>query len=822
MDAESSAPSPFSELGAPEPVEPLATHLDGAESAELAEVAAGNVERAGEMTDALAARRASEDLAPSPAAGDAGAALEPVSVPVLEPLAVEPSDAEPPVMPPDAPPVMPPDAPGEPEPLVAPPPPLRVHLNPDAALLPVAPGVVIDEAVMDQEPPLRRVGPARLLSPGPMTDSIARMPALRLGAPGVRRGVAYSWAPYAVIAAIIGLPLLLLALLGPTLAGHLARADKPDNLPALTTRLAAATAVTRLSPTSAAFGAQTYPVAPDFAAYYAAHNGQETLGAAITPSFTSNLGETQFFAAGALVDVAQTPVESVAASASDGPGDLDPDLLRAGVDDSARGVVALALNQALLQMGSVAPVGAGDSGATYATLRAAALPSAFVATPAAQPDDQVIRAPGAPEVILSDTRAFVVEGRHGGASAGHAVPLALWTYLSRADVAPDGWAADFGAPLTEAQALTATVNGAPHHLLVQAFAQAILVLDQDSQDASGAPLVSIQPAGQDYLRTEGGPAVHAPAQAQRWLTADGALRTGSGVATVAVGLNSASAVTLAGPGQWVNGALWYSVGWQSPARSGRAWVSAEALTETPPTAVPVDGFDALSPSLAQYLAGRGSDTGVVVYDVTRGVMYTDNPHNLYILASSAKVALMVSYLEHIESLHRGPNGYETSLLTAMIEHSDNNAAQVIYDSLGGAAGQRSHMARWGITDYSPNPYGWGWARWSPGDMARLLTLLQTGKVLNASDRSLAFYLMSHIERDQQFGVGDSAPDGAQFWMKDGWVPAPDGSWSVNTSGIVKVGNETYIVTVYNGELGSFSQGISIVNHVCGAIGQALT
>ena len=81
--------------------------------------------------------------------------------------------------------------------------------------------------------------------------------------------------------------------------------------------------------------------------------------------------------------------------------------------------------------------------------------------------------------------------------------------------------------------------------------------------------------------------------------------------------------------------------------------------------------------------------------------------------------------------------------------------------------------------------------------------------------------MSHIESDQQFGVGDSAPNGASFWMKNGWVTGPDGAWDVNSSGIVKVGGETYIVTVYNGELGSFQQGIDIVNHVCGAIGQSL-
>jgi hypothetical protein len=131
------------------------------------------------------------------------------------------------------------------------------------------------------------------------------------------------------------------------------------------------------------------------------------------------------------------------------------------------------------------------------------------------------------------------------------------------------------------------------------------------------------------------------------------------------------------------------------------------------------------------------------------------------------------------------------------------------------------MQSWGITDYGPNDSGWGWGEWSPSDMARLLSLLQAGKVLNSSDRALAFNLMESIESDQRFGVGDTAPSHATVAMKDGWVPGPDGSWFVNTSGIVTVGSETYIITVYTGEQNSFGSGQNIVNHVCGAVAQAL-
>jgi beta-lactamase class A len=686
-----------------------------------------------------------------------------------------------------------------------------------AAAIPAAPAPQpkVEDIPTHPLPPFPRYGPAVPAEPtvgAPLPDA---------SGPKRKRGAIPRWAPFAALVALVALPALLITLLLPAINGLLGHLRQPDQLPPLTARLASATAITRLDPASAAFGGKTYPVAPAFASYYAANNGQAMLGQAITPPFASNLGETQFFMDGALVSAGDATADAIASGAPKGAGDLDPALARNGVDDHESGVIVLPLSQELLILGSAAPVGGADSGATYTALRSAAQADDFLTAPTPSRSDTVIRAPGAPEVIISGQRVFVIEGQRGGQKVGHSMPLALWTYINQRTIAPRGWATDIGAPLTEPLAMSATRNGARHHLLVQAFPQTVLILDLDQPDATGAPAIIPQPAGLDYLHTAGGPTVHASAKPQRWLTQDGALHASAGGAPVAIGLNTNSAVTLSGPAQWLTGDLWYAITWKTPTRNGSAWVDAVALTGTAPTTFAINGFDVLSPNLANYLAARGRNTGVIVYDVTRGVAYTYNSGGLFIMASSAKVPLMVSYLEHIESLNRGPNSYERSLLTAMIEHSDNNAAQVIYDTVGYDAGQRSHMRAWGITDYVGNPNGWGWAKWSPNDMGRLLSLLQTGKVLNDSDRALAFYLMSHIENDQQFGVGDSAPAGAQFWMKNGWVTGPDGAWNVNSSGIVKVGSETYIVSVYNGELGSYDQGLDIVNHVCGAVGQAL-
>lgn len=651
------------------------------------------------------------------------------------------------------------------------------------------------------------------------------------------------------VALLVVAPALLAVSLWPRLGLQSPFAGPRDHIPASAQRWVNATTTTPLDPADSAFGAQTYPVDTQFAAYYAAHGGQATLGPALTPAFSSNLGLTQFFASGALLRANSADTQD-GATTDTGQQNLDADLVPDGALDTAAGVEWLPLSHDLLTLGSLAPIGGAGSAITYATLRAATQPAALAPAPAvpksagAAPNGQTTGARGGSasgvQVIPQGQGAFVVEGERGGAAVGHAIPAPIWAYINQVDVAPSGWLTDIGAPLTGALPVTATVNGQPHHLLIQAFWETIVVADLTASDATSAstpsssapstpstpstttaPSVWLQPVGLDYLQTIGAPDARPTSGAQAWLTLDNALRTTPGGATGAASLGSASPVSLNGSAQWIGSVLWYGVAWSTPARSGAAWAPVTALSATRPSGPGSAGFDTLSPSLLSYLSGQGDNVGVVAYDVTRGMVYSYNGDQKFIMASSAKVPLLVSYLQSIEAQGRGPNGDEVATMTTMIENSDNDAAQLIYDTIGYDSGQTSYMRSWGIHDYSSDPNGWGWGQWTPADMAHLLTLLQSGAVLNRADRALAINLMENVESDQRFGAGDLAPNGATVAMKNGWVQGPDGEWAVNSSGIITVGHETYIVTVYSDEQNTFGDGLDIVNHVCGAIGQAL-
>ncbi|MGH2486784.1 MAG: hypothetical protein ACRDHE_12310, partial [Ktedonobacterales bacterium] len=214
-------------------------------------------------------------------------------------------------------------------------------------------------------------------------------------------------------------------------------------------------------------------VDPVFQAYYTAAGGAQQLGAAITSAFPTNDGWIQFFSAGALL----LPKSGTTPSASANSTSLYVD----GVRDTTTGVIRLPLTRALLASGSVVPVGGDTSTLTFADLRAASRPDALISDP-----DTVSTSDPQGE----QSSVFIPESSSASGSLGHLVPIDIWSYLTSAETAPDGWQTDFGDPLSEALPVTSSVQGSIHHLLVQVFWRGIIVEDRGVTDADGDPVVT--------------------------------------------------------------------------------------------------------------------------------------------------------------------------------------------------------------------------------------------------------------------------------------------------------------------------------------------
>ncbi len=575
------------------------------------------------------------------------------------------------------------------------------------------------------------------------------------------------------------------------------------------------------APTFAAPASDARPaVDPLFQQYYHRQGTASALGAPLTAAFPIHQGWIQFFASGALLLPAQFGEMQSSTAAGDKAID---DLLSSGLLDAGTGVVRLPLIQALLSVGSQVRLGGEGSTLSYVDLRRATNPDLMVPAPAATPQ----HSGGQGDV-------FIAGGTRGGKTVGHIIPAIIWSYINRADVSSDGWLNDFGSPLTEALPFTLKEHGSAHHMLAQVFWRSVVLLDEGAQGASGQATFVNPALGVDYLRTLGPPTVALGGHTAVWALGDTALLSaaGSGQATAHIGQDFP--LTLLGGVSWVKGALWYQAQWKAPKTTGKGWAQATALTFTSPGKTPGwASFDVLAPDLARYLAGLGKTAAAVVYDVTRQRYYTYNMDGRFIMGSSMKVPIMLTFLNMTESQGREPDAEEMKLLTTMIENSDNDAAATLYfKRIGGAGGVSAYLKQIGISvgpdGLDPNPNALGYSTVSPLVMVQLLTLLHAGKVLTPQDRNLALYWMEHIESDQQVGVGDTAPDGAVVAMKDGWVqePGPNGPetgpWAMNSSGIVTLGRESYVISVYTGEHNTLLEGQTIVRRVCRAVAAALT
>lgn len=570
-------------------------------------------------------------------------------------------------------------------------------------------------------------------------------------------------------------------------------------------------------PAGAAFVTPRADTAAIFQPYFAAHQGATLLGQAVTPAVPVAGGWIQFFVAGALFE----PDASLRGASRHSVNDPDlfaeqeriDALVATGTQDSATGVTQLSLLQALVAAGSRVPIGGQGSTLTYVDLRRASQPGYRIPAPAwYQPNF-----PSGPDGI------FIPEETRAGQVRGHMIPAPFWQALTQSTFAPDGWLTDFGTPLTEALTTScAGGSGGPQQVTVQLFEHGALMLATHpgaSEPATPQPLA----VGIDYLQTYGPPSVHIGGGTPVWVTAATAvLADADHTANAAAHVGSSFPLTLTSNATWVNGTLWYQVQWQNPHRLGSGWLPSSALSFSPVRGMPTASFDALDPDLEGYLSNLGGQVGAVVYDVSRGITYEYNPQGAFIVGSSIKVEIMVALLTQLEAQGREPNSNEMSLLTTMIENSNNDSAQALYEEIGDAPGMAAFMSSIGVGGLNPSPGTWGWSTMTPLTMVQVLALLHGGKVLTPQDRNLALNLMENVESDQQVGVGDTAPTGATVAMKDGWVPGPDGLWAMNSSGIVTLGSETYIISVYTGEENSLSQGWDVTRHVSSAVGHLLT
>lgn len=166
---------------------------------------------------------------------------------------------------------------------------------------------------------------------------------------------------------------------------------------------------------------------------------------------------------------------------------------------------------------------------------------------------------------------------------------------------------------------------------------------------------------------------------------------------------------------------------------------------------------------ARLVPGRVGDIAFAVR--TASDFYGDRPDHQEWSASVLKAMLLVAYLDRPSVAGRPLDSDEQAVLSVMITHSDNDAADRI-DTIVGAGGLTQLAARVGMTHFAAAEPVWGESEITPRDQTRFFLHIDSDIV--ARHRAFAMHLLASITPSQRWGIGEVAPPGWKLYFKGGW------------------------------------------------------
>ncbi len=223
-----------------------------------------------------------------------------------------------------------------------------------------------------------------------------------------------------------------------------------------------------------------------------------------------------------------------------------------------------------------------------------------------------------------------------------------------------------------------------------------------------------------------------------------------------------------------------------------------------------------TPEITRYLAGQPGTIAAGLYDIDNGETYVYHPTDAETTASVIKVDILATMLYQSQRSGQSLTGADQQLATLMIENSDDNAAQELWDQVGANVGVGAFDQVAGLTHTTLNTQGlWGLSTTTVLDQIKVLRqVVQSQSLLTAASRQYELGLMENVEADQRWGVAFGLPAGVTIAIKDGWDPLDDGTiWQVNTEGWVDGDGRDYVLVILTEGESTEYVGIQTVDHL---------
>jgi hypothetical protein len=218
------------------------------------------------------------------------------------------------------------------------------------------------------------------------------------------------------------------------------------------------------------------------------------------------------------------------------------------------------------------------------------------------------------------------------------------------------------------------------------------------------------------------------------------------------------------------------------------------------------------PAVAGYLSDKSDDLTAAVYDEATGHTSLYRPGVAEDTASIMKVDILATLLAQAQGQGRALTSDEQELSLEMIEESDDDDAQDLWDEEGGAAAVRMFDTDAGLTETTPDEAGyWGLSTTTAADQVQLLKeVAYPNTVLDSSSRRYELDLMTHVDPDQAWGVSSGVDAGATVAIKNGWLPLDSGGWQINSIGYIDGDGRNYLIAALSNGNSTEAQGIATI------------
>jgi hypothetical protein len=222
----------------------------------------------------------------------------------------------------------------------------------------------------------------------------------------------------------------------------------------------------------------------------------------------------------------------------------------------------------------------------------------------------------------------------------------------------------------------------------------------------------------------------------------------------------------------------------------------------------------LAAALAPVLRHSTGNLAVGVVNAATGAVAVYGGDRQFHTASIVKADILASLLLQHQWSNAPLSAQQRALAAEMIEDSNDQAANELWDAAGRAQGLKVANQELGLRQTTPGDgIYWGLTSTTVDDQLRLLAdLASSQSPLAAGSRSYELGLMRHVTADQAWGVTAAAVPGTAAAVKNGWLP--DGSttaWVINSIGVISRDGHEMLVAVLSSDQPSESAGITQVD-----------